>query len=130
MYSYYELLTTEDLPAVKASHPMEAKKKLAGLITARFHGPEQASAARTHFEQVFSRKELPADMETYRAEKPVKLSYLLVSAGLVKGMNEARRLIAQGAVRLDGEKAADDITFEPRDCVIQVGRRQFRKIEK
>jgi tyrosyl-tRNA synthetase len=130
MYDYYTLLTSEDLAAVKGEHPMEAKKKLAGLITSRFHGPEQASAARTHFEQVFSRKELPADMETYRAEKPVKLSYLLVSAGLVKGMNEARRLIAQGAVRLDGEKAADDITFEPRDCVIQVGRRQFRKIEK
>jgi tyrosyl-tRNA synthetase len=130
MYSYYELLTAEDLAAVKAEHPMEAKKRLAGLITARFHDAEQASAARTHFEQVFSRKELPTDMETYRAEKPGKLSYLLVAAGLVKGMNEARRLIAQGAVRLDGEKVAEDIQFEPRNCVLQVGRRQFRKIEK
>ncbi|OGR77815.1 MAG: tyrosine--tRNA ligase [Elusimicrobia bacterium GWC2_64_44] len=130
MYSYYELLTAEDLPAVKAEHPMEAKKRLAGLITARFHDAEQAAAARAHFEQVFSRKELPADMETYRAEKPGKLSYLLVAAGLVKGMNEARRLIAQGAVRLDGEKVAEDIQFEPRNCVLQVGRRQFRKIEK
>ncbi|MDD2804227.1 MAG: tyrosine--tRNA ligase [Elusimicrobiales bacterium] len=130
MYSYYELLTAEDLAAVKAEHPMEAKKRLAGLITARFHDAEQAAAARGHFEQVFSRKELPAEMETYRAEKPGKLSYLLVAAGLVKGMNEARRLIAQGAVRLDGEKVAEDIQFEPRNCVLQVGRRQFRKIEK
>ena len=130
MYSYYELLTAEDLAAVKAEHPMEAKKRLAGLITARFHDAEQAAAARQHFEQVFSRKELPSDMEVYRAEKPGKLSYLLVAAGLVKGMNEARRLIAQGAVRLDGEKVAEDINFEPRDCVLQVGRRQFRKIEK
>ena len=130
MHSYYELLTSEDLAAVKAEHPMEAKKRLAGLITARFHGAEQAQAARAHFEQVFSRKELPADMEVYRAEKPGKLSYLLVSAGLAKGMNDARRLIAQGAVRLDGEKVAEDIVFEPRACVVQVGRRQFRKIEK
>ncbi|HCC49308.1 MAG TPA: tyrosine--tRNA ligase [Elusimicrobia bacterium] len=130
MHSYYELLTSEDLAAVKAGHPMEAKKKLAGLITARYHGAEQAQAARTHFEQVFSRKELPAEMETFRAEKAGKLSYLLVAAGLVKGMNEARRLIAQGAVRLDGEKVAEDINFEPRNCVLQVGRRQFRKIEK
>jgi tyrosyl-tRNA synthetase len=130
MYSYYELLTSEDMAAVKAEHPMEAKKKLAGLITARYHGAEQASAARTHFEQVFSRKELPDEMETYRAEKPGKLSYLMVAAGVAKGMNEARRLIAQGAVRLDGEKVADDITFEPKNCVLQVGRRQFRKIEK
>jgi tyrosyl-tRNA synthetase len=54
----------------------------------------------------------------------------MVAAGVAKGMNEARRLIAQGAVRLDGEKVADDITFEPKNCVLQVGRRQFRKIEK
>jgi tyrosyl-tRNA synthetase len=130
MYAYYELLTSEDLPAVRAEHPMEAKKKLAGLITARYHGAEQATAARAHFEQVFSRKELPEDMEVFRAEKPGKLSYLMVSAGLAKGMNEARRLIEQGAVRLDGEKIAEDIVFEPKDCVLQVGRRQFRKIEK
>ncbi len=130
MCSYYELLTFEDLAAVKAEHPMEAKKKLAGLITARYHGGEQAQAARAHFEQVFSRKELPENMEIFRAEKAGKLSYLLVAAGLVKGMNEARRLIAQGAVRLDGEKVSADIIFEPKDCVLQVGRRQFRKIEK
>ncbi|OGR61963.1 MAG: tyrosine--tRNA ligase [Elusimicrobia bacterium GWB2_63_22] len=130
MYDYYTLLTSEDLAAVKGEHPMEAKKKLAGLITARFHGPEQASAARAHFEQVFSRKELPENMEVFRAEKPGKLSYLMVAAGLAKGMNEARRLIDQGAVRLDGEKVAEDIVFEPRECVLQVGRRQFRRIEK
>jgi len=130
MYSYYELLTFEDLAAVKAEHPMEAKKKLAGLITARYHGAEQGQAARSHFEQVFSRKELPENMEVFRAGKAGKLSYLLVAAGLVKGMNEARRLIDQGAVRLDGEKVSADIMFEPKDCVLQVGRRQFRKIEK
>ena len=130
MYDYYTLLTSEDLAAVKGEHPMEAKKKLAGLITARFHGQEQASAARAHFEQVFSRKELPENMEVFRAEKPGKLSYLMVAAGLAKGMNEARRLIDQGAVRLDGEKVAEDIVFEPRECVLQVGRRQFRRIEK
>lgn len=130
MYDYYELLTSEDLSAVKAGHPMEAKKKLAGLITAKYHGAEQASAARSHFEQVFSRKELPDQMDTYRVEKAGKLSYLIVAAGLAKGMNEARRLIAQGAVRIDGEKVAEDVTFEPKDCVLQVGRRQFRKIER
>jgi tyrosyl-tRNA synthetase len=130
MYSYYELLTSEDLAAVKAGHPMEAKKKLAGLLTARYHGEEQALAARAHFEQVFSRKELPEDMEAYRVEKAGKLSYLMVACGVAKGMNEARRLIEQGAVRLGGEKVSEDIIFEPKDCVLQVGRRQFRKLEK
>lgn len=130
MYSYYELLTSEDLAVVKAGHPMEAKKKLAGLLTARYHGEEQALAARAHFEQVFSRKELPEDMEVYHVEKAGKLSYLMVACGVAKGMNEARRLIEQGAVRLGGEKVAEDMVFEPKDCVLQVGRRQFRKLEK
>lgn len=130
MYSYYELLTGEDLAAIKAGHPMEAKKKLAGLLTARFHGEEQGLAARAHFEQVFSRKELPEDIEVYRVEKAGKLSYLMVACGVAKGMNEARRLIDQGAVRLGGEKVSEDIVFEPRECVLQVGRRQFRKLEK
>ncbi|HNW44341.1 MAG TPA: tyrosine--tRNA ligase [Elusimicrobiales bacterium] len=128
MYSYYELLTLEDLAAVKAGHPMEAKKKLAGLITARYHGAEQAAAARANFEQVFSRKELPEEMEIFRAGKSGKLSALMVAAGVAKGSNEARRLITQGAVRLDGAKVEEDIVFEPRECVLQVGRRQFRKI--
>lgn len=128
MYSYYELLTSEDLPAVKALHPMEAKKKLAGLITERFHGAEPAAAARANFELVFSRKEIPSEMETFRAEKPGKLSALMVAAGLAGGMNEARRLIAQGAVRIDGNKVAEDIVFGPKECVLQVGRRNFRKI--
>ncbi len=130
MYSYYELLTTEDLAAVKTAHPMEAKKKLAGLIVARYHGEEQALAARANFEQVFSRKELPEEMESYRVEKAGKLSCLMVACGVAKGMNDARRLIEQGAVRLGGEKVSEDIVFEPKECVLQVGRRQFRKLEK
>ncbi|OGS12636.1 MAG: tyrosine--tRNA ligase [Elusimicrobia bacterium RIFOXYA2_FULL_58_8] len=130
MYSYYELLTSEDVATVKKAHPMEAKKQLAGIITGRYHGAGPAAAARESFEQVFSRKELPQDMENYRMDKPGKLSGLMVAAGVAKGNNEARRLITQGAVRLDGVKIEEDIVFEPKECVLQVGRRQFRKIVK
>lgn len=130
MYDYYELLTSEDAGAVKKTHPMGAKKGLAALLVEKYWGPAAAAAALKHFEQVFSRKQLPQDIQTFRAEKPGKLSYLLVAAGLCKGTNEARRLIAQGAVRIDEQKVADDIYFEPKDCVLQVGRRQFVKIVK
>ncbi|MBI4801576.1 MAG: tyrosine--tRNA ligase [Elusimicrobia bacterium] len=130
MCKYYELLTFEDLAEVKRRHPMDAKKALAALVVKKYHGPAEAEAARQHFERVFSRKEPPRDIQTFRAEKPGKLSYLLVASGLCKGANEARRLIAQGAVRIDGEKVAGDIFFEPKDCVLQVGRRQFVKIIK
>ena len=128
MYRYYELLTFENLEEVKKAHPMEAKKRLAMLMVEKYHGAEEALAARQHFEQVFSKKELPDNIESFRVERAGKLSYLLVASGLCKGMNEARRQISQGAVRLDGEKVSEDIFFEPKDCVVQVGRRQFKKL--
>jgi len=128
MYRYYELLTIENLEEIKSAHPMEAKKHLAMLMVEKYHGAEEAAAARRHFEQVFSKKELPDDIESFRVERAGKLSYILVASGLCKGMNEARRQIAQGAVRLDGEKVPEDIFFEPRNCVLQVGRRQFKKL--
>ena len=127
MYDYYALLTSENPDEVKKEHPMEAKKRLALLLVEKYHGSDDARLARQHFEQVFSKKELPDNIESFRVEHAGKLSYILVSSGLCKGMNEARRQLAQGAVRIDGEKVADDMVFEPKECVVQVGRRQFRK---
>jgi tyrosyl-tRNA synthetase len=127
MYKYYELLTSGDPGGIRNDHPMEAKKKLAMLMVEKYHGSDDAQLARQHFEQVFSKKEVPDNIESFRVEHAGKLSYILVASGLCKGMNEARRQLAQGAVRIDGEKVADDVFFEPRNCVVQVGRRQFRK---
>lgn len=127
MYKYYEQLTALDPGAVRDDHPMEAKKKLAMLMVEKYHGSDDSQLARQHFEQVFSKKEVPDNIESFRVEHAGKLAYILVASGLCKGMNEARRQLAQGAVRIDGEKVADDIFFEPRACVVQVGRRQFRK---
>ncbi|MEI7481055.1 MAG: tyrosine--tRNA ligase [Elusimicrobiota bacterium] len=128
MYKYYELLTSVNLEEVKKAHPMEAKKRLAMLMVEKYHHSDDAQLSRQNFEQIFSRKEIPADIETFRVERAGKLSYILVASGLCKGMNEARRQITQGAVRLDGEKVSEDVVFEPRDCVVQVGRRQFKKL--
>lgn len=128
MYAYYELLTDENVEDVKKMHPMDAKKKLARIITARFHGSEESIKAMHNFDRVFSRKEFPEDMEVFKVEKPSRISYILVSCGLCKSTNESRRMISQGGIRIDGEKISEDIVFEPRECIIQVGRRQFRKI--
>ena len=128
MYKYYELLTSENLEEVKNVHPMEAKKRLAMMMVEKYHGSDDVQLARQHFEQVFSKKELPDNIESFRVEHAGKLSYILVASGICKSMNEARRQLAQGAVRIDGEKVADDLIFEPKECVLQVGRRQFRKL--
>ncbi|HAH31376.1 MAG TPA: tyrosine--tRNA ligase [Elusimicrobia bacterium] len=130
MLDYYKLLTALDTAEIKKLHPMEAKKRLAGLLIEKYHGPIEAAAAREQFEKVFSKKELPVDMEIFRVEAAGKLSQLMAACGVTGGTNEARRMIEQGAVRIDGEKVTEDMIFEPKDCVLQVGRRQFRKLVK
>ncbi|TBR23455.1 tyrosine--tRNA ligase, partial [bacterium] len=66
MLAYYELLTTADLEAVKALHPMEAKKALAAELTSRYHGPDSGPAERKFFEDTFSKRETPTDIPEVR----------------------------------------------------------------
>ena len=129
MISYYELLTTEDLTAIKAMHPMEAKKKLAGLLTARFHDEAAAIAARENFEKVFSKKENPDDMPQLKPAEGALLSAVLFEAKAAASKNKARGLIEQGAVRLNGEKILQDgpLSFKDGD-VLQAGKRAFFKL--
>ena len=130
MLSYYELLTDEDLAAVKAMHPMEAKKSLAQKMTARFHGAEAGAAARKFFEDTFSKKELPTDIRGVTMPPGLMLSDLIARCGGVKSRNEARRLITQGGVRIDGQKAsADGPVNEPRSFTLQIGKHQFVKVD-
>ncbi len=130
MYKYYELLTEEDMPAVKALHPREAKANLGELITARYHGAEAAKAARQDFDNVFSKKEMPETMEKYNCGvEQIKLVDLLVNSGLVGTKNEARRLIEQGGVKMDGERLSQDklLTIK-KECVLQAGKKKYMKV--
>lgn len=130
MWKYYELLTEEKPSEVKALHPMEAKKRLAEILTGRFHGPAAAKEARAGFEKVFSKRETPEDMREHRAsQSPIGAADLLVEAGLAPSKNEARRLLEQGAVEWAGGrvKAGDALTVSGEN-VLKVGKRQFRKI--
>ena len=131
MPMYYELLTDENLDEIKAMHPMQAKKKLAHLLVARFHSEEIANAAQTHFETVFSKKELPTDMPAFTPEPDAVLSAIIFAAGAATSKNKARGLIEQGAVRLNGEKVAQDgpLAFQNGD-VLQIGKRHFFKLTK
>ena len=131
MPMYYELLTSENLDEIKAMHPMSAKKKLAHLLVCRFHNQEAADAAQNHFETVFSKKEIPTDMPTYKPEAGALLSAVIFSTGAAPSKNKARGLIEQGAVRLKGEKISQDapLSFEDGD-VLQIGKRYFFKLIK
>ncbi len=130
MYKYFELLTERDLKEVKAMHPREAKVSLAEEITAIYHGKDAANNARCEFDNVFCKKQNPEDMKECVIEtKEIKLADLLVNSGLAPSKKEARRLIEQGGIKIDGEKIIEDkIIVLKKECVVQAGKRNFKKI--
>lgn len=138
MWRYY-LLCTDLVPSEVENlkkrvesgqlHPMDAKKSLAKTVVGYYHGQEAAREAEAHFTAVFSRKENPDDMAEVRissAAPAVPLYKLLVDLSLAASGNEARRLIQQGAVSLDGEKLSDAASpFVPaagRTLILRVGK--------
>lgn len=130
MMKYYELLTDEDLAAIKNMHPKEAKLKLAQDLTAQYHSKAQAQEARAEFERVFSRKELPEDISVYKiSPAKSKLVDLLVGSGLAATKNEARRLIQQGSVSLDGRRLDSEDAVLSAGGILKVGKRRFLKLE-
>ncbi len=113
-------------------HPRDVKMELAREIVSIFHGDEAAQRAEAHFVRVFQQRELPEDMPTWMVEGPTSVVDILAAAGLTKSKGEARRLIRQGGVRLDGEKITDtEFVFTPdgKEHVLQVGRRRFLKVK-
>jgi tyrosyl-tRNA synthetase len=146
MLRYYELLTTEDLAQVNAMHPMEAKQRLAGLLVERYHGTEAARSALAGFQQRFQDREFPdvpdaivqlraADVSGLdRGEEgEIKLPDLVTKTNLVASKSEARRLIIQGGVEVDGEKESDPnklIRFKvSQQRRLKVGKKKFALVE-
>jgi tyrosyl-tRNA synthetase len=130
MWKYYELLTEEVVADVKKLHPMEAKKKLASMIVKRFHGESAAQAALENFATIFSKKENPEDMEQFKlTAKEMDVVELIVAANMAPSKNEARRLVEQGGVQLDGRRMSlgDKISVSGPG-VLKVGKRRFKKL--
>ena len=110
-------------------HPRDAKMHLAREIVEIFYGAEEAGHAEEHFRAVFQEHELPPDMPHYGMSEPTPLVELLVATGLARSKSEARRLIQQEGVRLDGEVVREiDTQIEPQGQVLQVGRRHYRRL--
>jgi tyrosyl-tRNA synthetase len=142
MLRYYELLTSENVSALREQmessqlHPMEAKKRLARVIVARFYDGATADRERAKFEQRFQRRELPENLRRYTWDQPrdvvPSLPRVVTASGIANSMSEARRLIQQGAVRVDGERIEDPhFVFPPtqEEAVVQVGPRRVVAID-
>jgi tyrosyl-tRNA synthetase len=141
MWRYYELLTgltPAEIAAAKARcdsgevNPRNTKVELAKLIIKDFHSAGAAQAAEDEFNRRFVKKEIPDEIEEKEiAAGNYKLVELLVQTGLVESKGEAKRLIEQGGVKINGEKASStgaDVAVSG-ELVLQVGKRKFLKIK-
>ena len=138
---YLELVT--DIPdeeiaefkaqiAKQAVNPMTVKKRLAYEIVAQFHSAQAADEAEGHFAKVFQKGEVPDEaVVTINASTGLNstLSAELTKAGLTKSRSEARRLLAQGAIEIDGEAVTEDLEVARinKGSIIKVGKRRFAK---
>ncbi len=137
MWRYYVLLT--DLPPseiermkTSGENPRNLKVDLAKLIIKDFHSPEAANEAEEDFNRRFVKKEIPDEIEeTTLAAGNYKLVDLLIQTNLAASKGEAKRLIEQGGVKINGEKVSD-VQAEIRlknEILLQVGKRKFLRIK-
>lgn len=115
-------------------HPGEAKRALGRRIVARYHGDRGAAEAESAFDRLFKAHEVPDDVPVVAlaGEGSQSLPALLADAGLVSSRSESRRLIKQGAVKVDGAKVDSEFLDAGalRGTVIQVGKRRFVRISE
>ncbi len=144
MWRYWLLCTDlppADLERMKADvtsgaiHPMAAKKSLAATLVRYYHGEAASAAAREHFERVFTRRENPEEIEesALHVQAGLVLYYkLLVQLGMTPSASEAKRLMQQGGVTLDGEKITDfNAAFDqsrPGEHILKVGKLKRRRL--
>ena len=136
MWRYYELLsvrTSSEIATLRAGHPKAAKVALAKEIVERFHGVEAGRHAEDHFEQVHGRRETPEDVAEVAlplaGQASLPLAAALADAKLASSRSEARRLVAQGGVTVNGERATDPQAPLARgEYLVKVGKRHFAKL--
>jgi len=111
-------------------NPRDVKERLAVLIVSDLHSPEAAERAREHFHRVHRLRELPEQMPEIAVPQRSRIIELIVRAGFARSNNEARRLVTQGGVRLDGRRVDDpeEVVELDEPIVLQVGKRRFARL--
>jgi tyrosyl-tRNA synthetase len=145
MPKYYELVTNisnEELAALRKGlengeiHPRDAKMNLAKTFVTMFHGKEAAQEAEDYFKRVFQQRALPTDVPEIKVSADqlengqIQIVKLLVNLGLTTSSSEARRMIQQGGVKINEQKAEDvNARIAVQDgMIVQVGKRKFAKV--
>ena len=117
-----------------ALHPRDLKARIARELVALFHESGGAERAEAHFNRLFREHQAPeemaeAELRIPAGEEALWIAPAAVGAGLCESNRKARKAIGQGSLRLDGEKvASEDTHLRPGDYVLQLGKRNFRKV--
>jgi tyrosyl-tRNA synthetase len=140
MWRYCELLSDKGLTEIRAMrsqvdggslHPMKVKKMLAEELVTRFHGAAAAQSAQDYFETRYQKKAVPKHIKKqFSAGDPIWICRLIVDLQFAKSGSEARRLIAQGAVKVDGE-IISDVNFQfdgDTHRVLEVGKNRIAQV--
>ena len=144
IYDYFVLTTNvqeSDLKNIKKElesksvNPRDLKRKLAREIVTLYHSHEAAVQAEENFDRVFIRKEVPEEIEEVtltNSGSQLTVFQLLVNIGAAKSNNEARRLVNQGGVVIDGSKVVDPNTPVNLSAplILKVGKRKFYKVRQ
>ena len=132
MATWYDLLLGG--PADAALGPRDAKHALARTLVERYHGADAAAAAAAHFERVFVTKAVPDDVEEASFDADGASVHLpaVIAGAFGISTSEARRLVGQGGVKLDGEALSDlDVAADRLDgAVLQLGKRRFKRLRR
>ena len=141
MWRYFTLLSLRPQTALdelrrsvdNAANPRDVKLALAHELVARFHGAAQADSSQERFLAVFSRKALPEAIDERMLTIPSEglgIAQALKGAGLVESSSEGLRLIRQGGVKVDGERAVETLVFQPNTVrLVQIGKRRFLRLQ-
>ncbi|MEK7370614.1 MAG: tyrosine--tRNA ligase [candidate division NC10 bacterium] len=138
MFRYFELVTRispEEIAGLRRLHPMQAKKRLARIVTAQYHGEAAAAEAEAEFVRVIQNRQVPEIIETVAlvAEgEGIPVWKALTAAGIASSNSEARRKMGEGGVRVDGERVIDleRVLGRGSQVVLQLGRRFKRVLVK
>lgn len=136
MWKYYDLLTSvsdQETNNLKSGHPMEAKRNLASLIVKWLYDDGKASDAKSAFETKFSKREFPEEAKEVslsRNDISDLINFILEISDKIKSKSDARRLIQQGGLTINGEKISDiDSEIPAVDSLeIKLGKREFVKV--
>ena len=111
-------------------NPMDTKRELARKIVELYYDKEKAIEAENYFNNITVSKGIPEDIQEYHIEKEDLLVNVILDSGLLSSKSEARRMIKQSAVRIDGEVVEDiQLTLSPgEDRILKVGKRRFLKV--